>query len=61
MGRDLVERARRGDHDAFAALAAAAMPRLDAHSSEAAELNPVFSPDGATVLVERQRVGPRWD
>ena len=29
MGRDLVERARRGDHDAFAALAAAAMPRLD--------------------------------
>ena len=30
MQRDLVERARRGDHDAFAALAAAAISRLDA-------------------------------
>jgi RNA polymerase sigma-70 factor, ECF subfamily len=30
MGRDLVERARRGDHDAFAELAAAAISRLDA-------------------------------
>ena len=29
MQRDLVERARRGDHDAFAALAAAAISRLD--------------------------------
>jgi RNA polymerase sigma-70 factor (ECF subfamily) len=29
MSRDLVERARRGDHDAFAVLAGAAMPRLD--------------------------------
>ena len=29
MQRDLVVRARKGDHDAFAALAAAAMPRLD--------------------------------
>jgi RNA polymerase sigma-70 factor (ECF subfamily) len=29
MGRDLVERARRGDHDAFAVLAGAAIPRLD--------------------------------
>ena len=28
--RDLVERARRGDHDAFAVLAGAALPRLDA-------------------------------
>jgi RNA polymerase sigma-70 factor, ECF subfamily len=28
--RDLVEQARRGDHDAFAALAGAAIPRLDA-------------------------------
>ena len=27
--RDLVERARRGDHDAFAVLAGAAIPRLD--------------------------------
>jgi RNA polymerase sigma factor (sigma-70 family) len=30
MQRELVERARRGDHDAFAALAGAAMFRLDA-------------------------------
>src|SRR5262245_54735409 len=30
MQRQLVERARRGDHDAFAALAAAAISRLDA-------------------------------
>ena len=30
MTRDLVERAQRGDHDAFAALARAAIPRLDA-------------------------------
>src|SRR3954462_53557 len=30
MTRDLVERARRGDHDAFAELAGAAMSRLDA-------------------------------
>ena len=30
MSRDLVERARRGDHDAFAELAAAAISRLDA-------------------------------
>ena len=30
MQQDLVERARRGDHDAFAALAAAAIFRLDA-------------------------------
>jgi RNA polymerase sigma-70 factor (ECF subfamily) len=30
MGRDLVERARRGDHDAFAELAGAAISRLDA-------------------------------
>jgi len=30
MGRELVERARRGDHDAFAVLAAAAISRLDA-------------------------------
>ena len=30
MQRELVERARRGDHDAFAALAAAAISRLDA-------------------------------
>src|SRR6187455_3532465 len=29
MQRDLVERARAGDHDAFAALAAAAISRLD--------------------------------
>ena len=29
MQRELVERARRGDHDAFAALAAAAISRLD--------------------------------
>ena len=29
MQRDLVVRARRGDHDAFATLAAAAIPRLD--------------------------------
>jgi RNA polymerase sigma-70 factor (ECF subfamily) len=29
MQRDLVERARRGDHDAFATLAAAAISRLD--------------------------------
>jgi RNA polymerase sigma-70 factor, ECF subfamily len=29
MQRDLVERARRGDHDAFAELAGAAIPRLD--------------------------------
>src|SRR5215212_7355947 len=29
MQRDLVERARRGDHDAFAELAAAAISRLD--------------------------------
>ena len=29
MGRDLVERARRGDHDAFAELAGAAISRLD--------------------------------
>jgi RNA polymerase sigma-70 factor (ECF subfamily) len=29
MQRDLVERAQGGDHDAFAALAAAAIPRLD--------------------------------
>ena len=29
MDRDLVERARRGDHDAFAALAGAAISRLD--------------------------------
>ncbi|HEX6868994.1 MAG TPA: RNA polymerase sigma factor [Candidatus Limnocylindrales bacterium] len=29
MQRDLVERARRGDHDAFAALAGAAISRLD--------------------------------
>ena len=28
--RELVERARRGDHDAFAALAGTALPRLDA-------------------------------
>ena len=30
MDRELVERARRGDHDAFAVLAAAAIDRLDA-------------------------------
>lgn len=30
MGRELVERARRGDHDAFAELAGAAIRRLDA-------------------------------
>src|SRR5262245_48561541 len=30
MRRDLVERARRGDHDAFAELAGAAISRLDA-------------------------------
>src|SRR6184192_2177671 len=30
MQRELVERARRGDHDAFAALAGAAINRLDA-------------------------------
>jgi RNA polymerase sigma-70 factor (ECF subfamily) len=30
MGQDLVERARRGDHDAFAVLAGAAISRLDA-------------------------------
>lgn len=30
MRRDLVERARRGDHDAFAELVGAAIPRLDA-------------------------------
>jgi RNA polymerase sigma-70 factor (ECF subfamily) len=30
MERELVERARRGDHDAFSALAGAAIPRLDA-------------------------------
>jgi RNA polymerase sigma-70 factor (ECF subfamily) len=30
MSRDLVERARRGDHDAFAVLAGAAISRLDA-------------------------------
>ncbi len=30
MERELVDRARRGDHDAFAALAAAAIDRLDA-------------------------------
>jgi RNA polymerase sigma-70 factor (ECF subfamily) len=30
MGRDLVERAQRGDHDAFAVLAGAAISRLDA-------------------------------
>jgi RNA polymerase sigma factor (sigma-70 family) len=30
MQRDLVERARQGDHDAFAELAGAAIPRLDA-------------------------------
>ncbi|HYL40106.1 MAG TPA: RNA polymerase sigma factor [Candidatus Binatus sp.] len=30
MQRDLVERARRGDHDAFASLAGAAISRLDA-------------------------------
>ena len=30
MQRDLVERAREGDHDAFAALAGAAISRLDA-------------------------------
>ena len=30
MGLDLVERARRGDHDAFAVLAGAAISRLDA-------------------------------
>jgi RNA polymerase sigma-70 factor (ECF subfamily) len=30
MGRDLVERARRGDHDAFAELTGAAITRLDA-------------------------------
>jgi RNA polymerase sigma-70 factor, ECF subfamily len=30
MSRDLVERARRGDHDAFAELAGAAISRLDA-------------------------------
>ena len=29
MERELVERARRGDHDAFAALAGAAISRLD--------------------------------
>lgn len=29
MRRDLVERARKGDHDAFSELAAAAIPRLD--------------------------------
>ena len=29
MERDLVERARQGDHDAFAALAGAAISRLD--------------------------------
>src|SRR3954469_10359383 len=29
MQRDLVEQARRGDHDAFAALAGAAISRLD--------------------------------
>src|SRR5262245_64974167 len=29
MQRELVERARRGDHDAFAVLAAAAISRLD--------------------------------
>ena len=29
MQRDLVERARRGDHDAFAELAGAAISRLD--------------------------------
>ena len=29
MQRELVERARKGDHDAFTALAAAAIPRLD--------------------------------
>src|SRR6187431_1277011 len=30
MGRELVERARQGDHDAFAELASAAIRRLDA-------------------------------
>ena len=30
MTRDLVERARKGDHDAFAELAGAAISRLDA-------------------------------
>src|SRR5688572_26286363 len=30
MQRELVDRARRGDHDAFAELAGAAIPRLDA-------------------------------
>jgi len=30
MQRDLVERARRGDHDAFAELAGTAISRLDA-------------------------------
>ena len=30
MQRDLVERARKGDHDAFAELAGAAISRLDA-------------------------------
>ena len=30
MQRDLVERARRGDHDAFAELAGAAISRLEA-------------------------------
>jgi hypothetical protein len=30
MLRDLVERARKGDHDAFAELAGAAISRLDA-------------------------------
>ena len=30
MERELVERARRGDHDAFAVLAAATIDRLDA-------------------------------
>jgi RNA polymerase sigma factor (sigma-70 family) len=30
MERDLVQRAQRGDHDAFAAIAAAVSPRLDA-------------------------------
>ena len=29
MQRELVERARSGDHDAFTELAAAAIPRLD--------------------------------
>ena len=41
--RELVERAQRGDHDAFAVLAGASIARLDA----ASRFEPTISPDGS--------------